>query len=97
MLEQLSFTRDRAFVRLLTIDRGVRDYLLSHGPGAEMTETESRAQRPTIEQIEDRISLVKQLREQFKGDKGYLQTLDFDLYCLQMTLNWRRREQRAKL
>jgi hypothetical protein len=60
-----------------------------------MTETESRAQRPTIEQIEDRISVVKQLREQFKGDKGYLQTLDFDLYCLQMTLNWRRGEQKS--
>jgi hypothetical protein len=28
MLEQLSFTRDRGFVRLLTIDRGVRDYLV---------------------------------------------------------------------
>jgi hypothetical protein len=26
--EQLVFTRERGFVRLLTIDRGVRDYLL---------------------------------------------------------------------
>jgi hypothetical protein len=35
MLEQLTFTRDRGFVRLLTIDRGVRDYLVraSRGKG----------------------------------------------------------------
>jgi hypothetical protein len=59
--------------------------------------TESRAQRPTIDQIEDRVSVVKQLRERFKEDKVYLRTLDADLLCLQMTLNWRRGEQgRAK-
>jgi hypothetical protein len=28
-LEDLTFTRERGFVRLLTIDRGVRDYLLN--------------------------------------------------------------------
>ena len=27
-LEQLTFTRERGFVHLLSIDRGVRDYLL---------------------------------------------------------------------
>ena len=54
--------------------------------------TEIRAQRPTIEQIEDRVSVVKQLREQFRGDKVYLRTLDADLLCLQVTLDWRRGE-----
>ena len=58
--------------------------------------TESRAQRPTIDQIEDRVSVVKQLRERFKEDKVYLRTLDADLLCLQMTLNWRRGEQKSK-
>jgi hypothetical protein len=58
--------------------------------------TESRAQRPTFEQIEDRVSVVKQLRERFKEDKVYLRTLDADLLCLQMTLNWRRGGKRAK-
>jgi hypothetical protein len=61
-----------------------------------MTETQTRAQRRTIEQIEDRISVVKQLREQFKGDKSYLRTLDADLFCLQMALNWRRGEQKSQ-
>jgi len=58
--------------------------------------TESRAQRPTIDQIEDRVSVVKQLRERFKEDKVYLRTLDADLLCLQMTLNWRRGEQKSQ-
>jgi hypothetical protein len=41
--------------------------------------TESRAQRPTTDQIEDRVSVVKQLRERFKEDKVYRRTLDADL------------------
>ena len=57
--------------------------------------TEIRAQRPLIEQIEDRISVVKQLRERFKEDKVYLRTLDADLLCLEVTLNWRRGEQKS--
>ena len=28
MLEQLTFPRERGFVRLLTIDKGVRDFLV---------------------------------------------------------------------
>ncbi len=28
-LEQLTFTRERGFVRLLTIDKGVRDFLVA--------------------------------------------------------------------
>jgi hypothetical protein len=64
--------------------------LCGASPEAEMTE--SRAQRPTFEQIEDRVSVVKQLREQFKEDKVCLRTLDADLLCLQMTLNWRREQ-----
>jgi hypothetical protein len=46
--------------------------LCGASPEAEMTA--SRAQRPTIDQIEDRISMVKQLRERFKEDKVYLRT-----------------------
>jgi hypothetical protein len=57
--------------------------------------TEIRAQRPMIEEIEDRISVVKQLRERFKEDKVYLRTLDADLLCLEVTLNWRRGEQKS--
>ena len=67
--------------------------LCGASPEAEMTE--SRAQRPTIVQIEDRVSVVKQLRERFKEDKVYLRTLDADLLCLQVTLNWRRGEQKS--
>ena len=76
----------------LPIGLGMRG-LGGASPEAEMTE--SRAQRPTIDQIEDRVSVVKQLRERFKEDKVYLRTLDADLLCLQMTLNWRRGEQKS--